>query len=426
MVAKITICIADPDDGVSAKLEEILVSKGIRVVKSVDQASVQKVLASGVDALIIDTTAEAMMSAELIPHLGAQKTPYLVIAAEATREDVIFAMRNGCLDWLPKPVEAEALLESLSRVENRTGKKLLSAIAADEPPPASRNLIRELARRIKDGNIDLPEVPQVLRELNVLLANLEVEADEVRNLIEKDPSLSARLVATANTAAYGGRNWEGRITDLKSTVTRLGNSAIRNLVQTEAIKEMFTFRSPAFKAVFDKMWRAQFMAACLAREIALALEMEDAEEVYLIGLMHNIGELFLLRVFGELFQKQNNQLLSMDEVLTMVREYHTVFGEALVRKWDLGESFAFTTRNHHDLDKYNEDDEENVQNRKLLYIVNLANQLAIYAGCSYHKQTMPGPSLPDSYAFLEMPPEARETLRDRANTLYQELIVEPG
>ncbi len=424
-MAKTTICIADPDGDVSASLDEILTQKGLESVKAVDAAGVLRMVSSGVDALIIDVTAEAMSASDLLPQLAEQKTPYLAIAAEATAEATIFAMRNGCLDWLAKPVEEAELWAALARLEKRTGRSLLGGSAAvDEPPPASRNLIRVIARRIKEGNIDLPEVPQILRELNALLTNLEVEAEEVRVLIEKDPSLSARLVATANTAAYGGRNWEARITDLQSTVTRLGNAAIRNLVQTEAIKDMFTFRSPAFKSVFDKMWRAQFMSACLAREIAVALEMEEAEEVYLVGLMHNIGELFLLRVFGELFQKQNNQLLSMDEVLTMVRQYHTVFGEGLVRKWDLGESFAFTTRHHHDLDMYAAEDPENADNRKLLYIVNLANQLAIYAGASYHKKAMPGPSLPESYEFLKMPPEARERLRDRAHGLYQELITE--
>ena len=56
------------------------------------------------------------------------------------------------------------------------------------------------------------------------------------------------------------------------------------------------------------MWRSHFLTACLCREIATAIESDDPEELYLMGLMHNIGELFLLRVLGEFFQKQNNQL----------------------------------------------------------------------------------------------------------------------
>ena len=188
------------------------------------------------------------------------------------------------------------------------------------------------------------------------------------------------------------------------------------------IKNMFSFRSPAFKAVFEKMWRAHFMAACLARDVAEALGRDDSDEMYLLGLMHNIGELFLLRVFGELFQKQSNQLLSMDEVLTMVRDYHTVFGEGLVRKWNLGDTFAYVTRYHHDLNEYADTSPEKKDDRIRMYIVNLANQLALYAGCNYHKQAMPGPSLPESYEVLEMPTEARETLRDRSHALFSEVM----
>ena len=95
-------------------------------------------------------------------------------------------------------------------------------------------------------------------------------------------------------------------------------------------------------------------------------KMEEPEEVFLIGLMHDIGELFLLRVFGELFQRQNNQILSMPEVLDMVRDYHCVFGEALMKKWDLGDVFCFVTRNHHNLEMYRKEDEETSQFRQMV------------------------------------------------------------
>ena len=420
-MSKRIIVIADSVEADRDRLAEILTAIGIKAVFAASNAEVFALVDAGAVCAIIDPMADAIDQQELFSELEKRTTPYFVVSAGGERDDVITALRHGCIDWLDKPVESEAVRTALRRLSKRANVELVED-KQQTNSATGRALIKEIAKRIRDGNVDLPEIPDIVKQLNGLLANLEVEAEEVRKVIEQDPSLSARLIATVNTATYGGQYWKGRITDLQNCVTRLGNLAIRNLVQTESIRSMFHFRSPAFKSVFDKMWRAHFMSACLAREVAVAIEMENAEEVYLLGLMHNIGELFLLRVFGELFQRQNNQILSMDEVLDMVRDYHCVFGEALSKKWDLGDEFCFVTRHHHDLQAYRDQDESKTEFIRLMHVVNLADQLVDYAGASYYAKVLPAPGLQESYTALNVNAEAKEELRNRAESMYVELF----
>ncbi|MBV71858.1 MAG: hypothetical protein CMH52_11055 [Myxococcales bacterium] len=402
------------------RLAEIVESIGISIVKADSQQSALVQCEQGVSCVFFDPTGESINPTELYGQLDKLGLPFVCVSKDSSREDVLNALRSGCLDWLDKPVEAEAVRSAFRRVEKRAKISLVE----DKQKSSSatgRGLIAEIAKRIRDGNVDLPEVPDIVKELNQLLVNLDVEADAVQAVVERDPSLAARLVATVNTATYGGAYWKGQITDVKACVTRLGNQAIRNLVQTDAVKGMFQFRSPAFKAVFDKMWRCHFMSACLARDVAEAAELGEVEEVYLVGLIHNIGELFLLRVFGELFQRQNNQVLSMDEVLDMVRDYHCVFGEALVKKWDLGDQFAFVTRHHHDLKMYRDTEDES-GHVKLMHCINLADQLVNYTGATYYTKALPAPSLQESYQVIEVDADAKEKLRHRAEEMYGELF----
>ena len=112
----------------------------------------------------------------------------------------------------------------------------------------------------------------------------------------------------------------------------------------------------------------------------------------------------------------------MDEVLEMVRDYHCVFGEGLMKKWDLGAHFSYVTRHHHSLDEYESDDPNSVEHRKMLHAINLADQLVIYVGADYHAKSLPGPPLPVSYEALGMPAEAKDKLRTRAETMFQELF----
>ena len=113
----------------------------------------------------------------------------------------------------------------------------------------------------------------------------------------------------------------------------------------------------------------------------------------------------------------------MDEVLDMVRDYHCVFGEGLMRKWDLGDHFCYVTRHHHDLEKYRLEDEETADVRKKMHVVNLADQLVIYAGAGYYAKGLPSPGLSESYEALDIGAEVKDNLRHRTETMFGELFA---
>ena len=154
-------------------------------------------------------------------------------------------------------------------------------------------------------------------------------------------------------------------------------------------------------------------------------EVGDPDEMYLLGLMHNIGELFLLRVFGELFQRHNNQVLSMNDVLNVIREWHCVFGEGLMKKWDMGDTFSKVARRHHDMEAFRSD-ELDPQVIKLMHVVNLGDQLTEVAGVTYYAKSLPGPSIQDSYEALGCPMDQRDALRIAAEEMRDELKAEGG
>ncbi|MCA9539691.1 MAG: HDOD domain-containing protein [Myxococcales bacterium] len=419
-----TILIAEPNDEDYQPLADLIAGFGLRPVRARAAREVKALFQAGatLDCVFIDIKHPEMKAPLLLPELRKRsQVPLVVVTTDGTKEDVIFAMRHGCLDWIEKPIDDNKVKNALRRVARESKRQ--TAEQTKEGGSGSnqtRGLIKEIVEKIRDGNIALPEMPRIVEELRGVLSDLTVETDKVIKVLEKDPSLAARMIATANTVTYGGR---GRITDLRSAVTRLGNRTIDNLVQTAALQGMFTFRSPAFKKVFRTMWRGQFMTACLCRDIASALKVGDADEMYLLGLMHNIGELFLLRVFGELFQRHNNQVLSMDDVLNVIREWHTVFGAGLMKKWDMGDTFIEIARSHHDMESYR-GDKLDAAAIKLMHIVNIAVQLTEVVGISYYAKSLPGPSIQDSYEAIGAPMDKRDEFRLRAEEMREEVVAE--
>ena len=415
-MAKTTILIAESDDEQFDRLKLLMVDLGLKPVRAVRSAETFALIKAGVDLALINPACADFSDESFFQTMeGHAKVAWLVESQEPSLEQLKGALRAGCCDWVERPCTAESIRLGFLRLERRHHRRVVTKSDVAESP-RSRALVKEIARRIREGNIDLPEVPTVIKDLNRALSDPEVEAAKIVGIVEQDPSLSARIVSTANAATYGGQDWNTKIKDLTGAVTRMGNMAVRNLVQAEAVKEMFQFRSPAFKAIFDKMWQAHFLVAKIAREIYVQRGKESADEIYLHGLLHNIGELFLLRVFGEFFQKHNNQILSMDEVLGMIREWHTVFGAGLLKKWELSDDLEFVAKVHHTPAAYT--DETTTEQRKdILYTVALANQLAEYAGRSYYAKNLYLPGIQDCYEHLQMSSEAKDKLRERLGEL---------
>ncbi len=347
-MSKKTLLVALPDQEKRDHLGQLASEIGLKPVFAKKAAEAIALLDAGVDCVLIDIMADSMEPNTLRERLAEKtKIPVIACTAGGEKSDVLAAMRANFVDWIEHPIDADVLKASLSRADLRFSKNLVELKSASEVT-GSRALIKEIAVRIRDGNIDLPDVPELVRELDIVLNDPNVEASKVVQIIEQDPSMAARLVATVNTVTFGGNNWKGRITDIDNAVNRLGTSTIHNILRSEVMKEMFAFRSPAFRAIFDKMWRAHHRTASLSRDIAGLAGIENTAEMYCLGLIHNIGELFLLRVFGEFFIRHSNQILSMDDVLQNVQDWHTTFGAALIKKWDLGDLFEQVAKNHHE------------------------------------------------------------------------------
>jgi HD-like signal output (HDOD) protein/ActR/RegA family two-component response regulator len=418
-MSKRTAVIADPDDRASGELVRLLDQLGLAATACKTASDTLGKLDKGADVLFLDLRSAELRGGQILQDVRERypTIPVVICTADGRKEDVVFALRHGCMDWVDKPATKQTIGDALKRVARET-RRQVSAGVASAPPAQARGLIKEIIGRIKDGSIALPEMPRVLDELQRLLANLNVSPEEVLRVLEKDPAIAAKILATANTATYGGR---GRITDLKSAVTRLGNRTISSIAQTAALRGMFSFKLPAFRAVFQKMWTGHCVAAYLARELAAEVGDSDPEEVYLISLLHNSGEQFMLRVFAEIFQRQTQQILSMEEVLGAIRDTHAVFGSSLAKKWNMGPQFELIARHHHD-DNY-ERSEFDTRTRRILHLCNVADRLVDEKGMGFYNESLPGPDLTTSYDALRISDGRKPHFAERLELIRADVAV---
>ena len=145
------------------------------------------------------------------------------------------------------------------------------------------------------GGIDigrLPSLPAVLLDLIQAVQRPDVDFDTLSAIIRKDAGLCARMLAVAGSPRYAQFN---AVRDINRVLLALGLDAIRSIAVTAAVQQFFTRLCPEASPWMGHFWRCSLHSAHAARALARLVRLEGAEEAYLVGLLHRVGQLVLLR-----------------------------------------------------------------------------------------------------------------------------------
>ena len=115
-------------------------------------------------------------------------------------------------------------------------------------------------------------------------------------VIGRDPALTARILTTANSAAFRGSR--KMVTTLPDAVKQLGCGNIRNIAMTLGIIEVMpTPQADGFNPI--RSWQHSFAVALLSEHLcADSPDEKDSSVAYLIGLCHDLGEILFRTEFG--------------------------------------------------------------------------------------------------------------------------------
>jgi HD-like signal output (HDOD) protein len=203
-----------------------------------------------------------------------------------------------------------------------------------------------LTQRIKQlGN--LPAMPAILSTLCEALSqkSSQIDVDSVVRSISYDKSLAAQCLRLANSALFRQR---GDVSSVRDAVLALGLWRIRDLAFSCSLPVMFcNVKTTIGKEVF---WRHSLGTAIVAQGLGQEFGTNFPEEIYLAGLLHDIGIL----VNGLLFPHEFGDVLAeailthapLQEVERRVLGFtHAESGRILAELWrlpvELGEVIEF-------------------------------------------------------------------------------------
>ncbi len=270
-----------------------------------------------------------------------------------------------------------------------------------------RTIFAELLGKFKSGKINPPVMPQVVREIQTVIKQPKSTPEELAQVIEKDPTISLRLISVANSPVYRGIT---EIRNVKTAIPRLGLKETLNVVLAIANKNLYESKNVKFKILMDKLWVHALASAYGSKAIAKHLKLDDPEKYFLMGLTHDIGKILLLKAFSDVSQ---GTLLSTEAIEANIQEAHIGLGSMLLKRWGFDAEFI-NVINHH------EDAEYSPDTVKEILVVNLANLLARRIGFSLFEETIDFAEVP-SAQILKLEPDKIEAIGAEVRTIISDV-----
>ena len=109
---------------------------------------------------------------------------------------------------------------------------------------------------------------------------------EIKDVVEADPALSARILRCVNSSAYA---MQTKITNLQQAIAYLGVKQICNLVMTASVSSVFQKDVSIGRYNRKQLWRHLVAVGVCARMIARRMRLRHFEDVFLAGLLHDLG-----------------------------------------------------------------------------------------------------------------------------------------
>jgi HD-like signal output (HDOD) protein len=216
----------------------------------------------------------------------------------------------------------------------------------------ARHSEKEIRRRI-EGCPKLASLHSVNQELNRLARSDMSLTSQIAEIIQRDPSLSQRLLRMVNSVYFG---LSARINNIEEAVFFLGLRQIREFsVATPVIEEMEQLQafSPS-PTQWKNLWSHSIGTAILTREILSSTQYAvDDDTDYLVGLLHNVGKIVMAYAFPEeLNAVANTPVRTPAEVCALERDLigwdHAEIGAYFLECHNLVEELSFSVRYHHD------------------------------------------------------------------------------
>lgn len=230
----------------------------------------------------------------------------------------------------------------------------------------------------------LPAMPAIAQKLLSLQLDTDEGEAQLLKLIEKDPTISAKVIGLSNSPLFGASR---KVTSITDAAMLLGLTRVKSVAIGIATMSAVT-KLPEGQLKAADLWLHSMAIALVMRAIAKAMPARVRpldDQIFLAGLLHDIGYMALSYLDTNASDALHLALQAQperkgDEIeMELLGMTHGEIGAHLGRHWDLPEEIIAVMRYHH-----TPDHPEAAAGQPLVSLVNFAEKMLTAFGVPEH------------------------------------------
>ncbi|SHJ69767.1 diguanylate cyclase (GGDEF) domain-containing protein [Malonomonas rubra DSM 5091] len=227
-------------------------------------------------------------------------------------------------------------------------------------------------REMIEEQINLPSPPAVAVQILNAVQKQDTSLHELARIITADPALTGKMLSIANSGFYALPN---EVTSIERALSVLGTNLIKNIALSFVIAaELRGDKASSFD--FEYFWKRSVTSAVAAELLAKLLNANN-EDIFVTGLLHDIGVLVMYLSKGDeytaLLHERKRMVASLTELEKQKFGFdHQQLGFTLVCDWGLPDKIAEPIRYHH---LASEAPEQHRQTTQILWFADLLSSI---------------------------------------------------
>ena len=194
----------------------------------------------------------------------------------------------------------------------------------------------DFLQKLKNKKITLPEIPSIVFELNEVIANPLSSSEDIAQVVQRSPSLTALLLKIVNSPFYG---FPSKIDKISLAVTLIGTREISGLALGISLISLFNKIPKEILSMYSFL-RHSLACGIISRILAAHKSIPQTEQLFVSGLLHDLGRLILYSYFPNDSRNILSRARSSDMLLYMQEtDYlgcnHTHLIKHLLQQWKL-------------------------------------------------------------------------------------------
>ncbi len=205
--------------------------------------------------------------------------------------------------------------------------------------------LQNLMKEIKN----LKPIPAVANQLLAVVDNPDSSMEDIANVIQYDPAITASVLKTCNAAFFGLKN---PAESIKDAVNMLGTDQVIELVLLKSGAKALSGKQKGYGLENGDMWRYSVSSAVIAKQIAAQFLLKNKNTIFTAALVKDIGKTILenhvsgaSKKIRDLVENKNVSFREAEKKAFGID--HAELGALIAKRWKFSPRMIKIIRNHH-------------------------------------------------------------------------------